>query len=731
MIDVKVLHEGMRDNGYICTPLFATQVASALSSRPTRGVILKGPAGVGKSFLPEVIAKVMDIEMFWHQLSPGTHETDLLLKMYPSSSTRAGITVEKSTIYEAAIASQKKKVLLVLDEWDKSRPSADGMFLDFFQSGRLPLPPQDGKKISANLDNLLIIITMNDERAVTEPFLRRFSKIDIEQLAPTLVYKALRDTHPDHPYLENAIALYCRALVSEMEKPVTIQELRQLLDAISSLGKYADWNTLVLQFITKEPENHVLLKDAESIDLEDQDHLIGVGGINTMLSNKAYGSLPVQENDEQPVKPTLPKVSKIRKWKTDIDDTAFEDLGNDCFGVVEKTPDTYTKLAMLGNATDNPSDLDWIKNCSSSLALKKPIDLDKHIIRHDICCGGFPLNDSFGAVKDQNQQQKTSGVDEKLTSGEIMFRLPFVERSEFMRMVKWQGHILKSMTSNEIISRAQVGENGRSVQAPKYDINFRWRKNKGIDVIVPVAGMQWFRTLWQTGRRSYIIDDGQGDYLHPANDFFVAHMSGGRRVPWAHVRSLRHYSNVAKYGLTVVSDHRGTLFQKTAREIQRLERKVFCSSTDEVNPDEHFYHPTDWVCSNAISIGRWENRIGDMVCEVRINGSYSLEVAIEITQSGYALPFYVPVKCNARKLLRALSRGIGFGTNRFYRNTGVNQPATVRHNRLNFTSCGDSIGYFWSNITPAVGDSRATWKRRLSTMMRRLDYYQRKYNGFK
>ena len=55
-IDVKLLHKGMQSHGYICSPLFVTQVAAGLNSKPTRGIMLHGPAGVGKSFLPEVVA---------------------------------------------------------------------------------------------------------------------------------------------------------------------------------------------------------------------------------------------------------------------------------------------------------------------------------------------------------------------------------------------------------------------------------------------------------------------------------------------------------------------------------------------------------------------------------------------------------------------------------------------------------------------------------------------------
>ena len=383
-IDVKSLYDGMQSKGYICSPLFVTQVAAGLNSTPTRGVMLHGPAGVGKSFLPEVLAEILDVKMFWHQVSPGTYETDLLLKLYPSEDTASGMTIEESTIYQAAIASQKERVLLVLDEWDKSRPSADGFFLDFFQSGRLPLPPQKGKKIRANLDNLMIMLTSNDERPFSEPFLRRFSKIDIEQLHPKLVKDALMSTHSDHKHLPNVLVLYCRALASKMDKPVTIQELRQLLDAIDYLGKYADWNTLVRQFITKTEENHLMLKDAENVDLDDFESYIDVK--KTLLKSNAYGDVPTEletPSDVEEPSVSLPSLIEMVQWDERNENGFKLKEVESSGGIVENCDEMYSTLAYLGEATDNPYNLTWIKSCTKSLAIANPIDIESLLIRHD------------------------------------------------------------------------------------------------------------------------------------------------------------------------------------------------------------------------------------------------------------------------------------------------------------------------------------------------------------
>ena len=67
-------------------------------------------------------------------------------------------------LLEASQMSHEKPVVLMLDEWDKTRPS-DGFFLDFLQYGKLSIP---GMSVQANLDNMLIFFTANDDRTFHE-----------------------------------------------------------------------------------------------------------------------------------------------------------------------------------------------------------------------------------------------------------------------------------------------------------------------------------------------------------------------------------------------------------------------------------------------------------------------------------------------------------------------------------------------------------------------------------
>lgn len=259
------LKEKLNSAGYLCDSRFAVAVATALGTQPVAGAILTGPIGTGKSYLPEVLARILDSPYFFYQCFPGTREEDLLVKMLPSENTVSGIALHDGVILQAVQATQaspgSNRVILVLDEWDKTRPSADSFLLDFLQTGRINF---SGRRLIADLSRLTIFLTVNVERELSEPLMRRLPRIEFNFLTPATVHRALQLTHREHPFLFNAVVLYERCLQAELPKPATIQELRQLLDAISLVGPHADWDQLVFQFITKGDEAHELLHRVEN-----------------------------------------------------------------------------------------------------------------------------------------------------------------------------------------------------------------------------------------------------------------------------------------------------------------------------------------------------------------------------------------------------------------------------------------------------------------------------------
>jgi len=258
------LYTSLNASGYICGKKFASLVEASLHNMPVAGAFLNGSIGTGKTFLTEAISKVVPSKYHFYQCFPGTREEELLLKMLPHEETISGIATYDGIMIEAVKSTFNKKsdekVVLVLDEWDKTRPSADSFLLDFLQTGRIKYAHYE---LHADLSRLIIFLTLNMEREISEPLLRRLPVIDFSPLSPALVFKALKSTHFKHPFLFNVMVLYERSLQAELPKPATVQELRQFLDALTFLGSDGDWDSLVFQFITKTEENHELLRKTE------------------------------------------------------------------------------------------------------------------------------------------------------------------------------------------------------------------------------------------------------------------------------------------------------------------------------------------------------------------------------------------------------------------------------------------------------------------------------------
>lgn len=194
-------------------------------------------------------------ELIYHAVHPGSREDDLLATIVPDDKSAAGFRTVPGPIVRAARRSKRVKIILLLDEWDKSRASCDAFMLGFLQDGAITHP---GFRCQARLDNLVCVLTMNYERTLSEPLLRRLPVISFPMPTPDVVEQALRDTHGDSPWLERCVGLYTATVAANLPKPATIQELRQLIDALehTKSDEGVPFDSLVQQFVTKDAEDH-------------------------------------------------------------------------------------------------------------------------------------------------------------------------------------------------------------------------------------------------------------------------------------------------------------------------------------------------------------------------------------------------------------------------------------------------------------------------------------------
>jgi hypothetical protein len=331
------LRDQLQAAGYRLTEHLTEQLLAALHTRPCAGCFLTGPAGSGKTYLAESVARVQERRTFFFQAFPGCRKEELYQTILPDASQPSGFRTQAGVLPLAALASQQGPTALILDEWDKTHPSTDAFLLDFLQNGRVSIP---GSEVRADQARLAVFITLNDERELSEPLLRRLPLIELAQPPAQLVGQALKDSHGEHALIPAAVALYQRSVLVKLTKPVTIQELRQLLDGISLLGDRADWNRLVFQFVTKSWDDHELLKSAEGLPLVSGASL---EADKPVLAPEKYELADAAALGEAAPQPSLPHVQ--RDWMTRMPARPLEIESERLYGVVPHTESGYDGVA--------------------------------------------------------------------------------------------------------------------------------------------------------------------------------------------------------------------------------------------------------------------------------------------------------------------------------------------------------------------------------------------------
>lgn len=456
-LTVDALHTALNDAGYICSRSRARSVLAALMTQPLGGFFAFGPPGTGKTWLLEVLGDILGMNTFFKQVSPGSREEDLILDLLPDEEAASGIKKQWGELPKAVRASHEGNTLLILDEWDKTRPTADAFLLDFLQNGRVNY---GDIQVQANMDNLYVCITLNDERDLSGPAHRRMPYLHFEPLHPSLVREALLQSHGEHPFLEAAVNLYVRCELSMMEKSCTIQELKQLLDAIDVLGpEDADWDQLVLDYVTKDRDNHRLLKKAEDIDTTDWDDAGWEERDADPLDPSAYGrvDLPGRRADGQPESNgagALPPLAEVKDY-TAATNAESPDLSA-AFAALTRSDPVYDALTQHEAPSGTPDHFGRVRVQGDTITFDEPVP--------------FMEYDDYAA-------------DLWGHSGEIVFVEETATREDFRLLQAERGLEFISYAEQEIVARYK-------------SLHLRWTPDTGAEIIAPTARRGEFDDLF-------------------------------------------------------------------------------------------------------------------------------------------------------------------------------------------------------------------------------------------
>ena len=176
----------MRELGYVADPsspelvhLQLMQMSKQAQAVPA--MALFGPAGTGKTFFVESVAQALSAEIIKYQCHMGTGPEQLMIDIDLRAVVgREGDPIKPGFLVQAInLANQGKRVVLLLDELDKSRPEVDALLLDFIQSGSINDLALGELKLDGSV-SIHLFITSNEERELSLPLMRRVRRVVME-----------------------------------------------------------------------------------------------------------------------------------------------------------------------------------------------------------------------------------------------------------------------------------------------------------------------------------------------------------------------------------------------------------------------------------------------------------------------------------------------------------------------------------------------------------------------
>jgi hypothetical protein len=329
------------------------------------------------------------------------------------------------------------------------------------------------------------------------------------------------------------IDLYCRSINGNLPKPATIQELRQLMDAITELGDGADWDMLVYQYVTKTPETHEILNNTRKVDVENY---------NSAYDKKAtidaddYGVDMQSKGDVEEIETKMPSIRHLIE-PVEVDSIDDENLASDVFGVFERTERITHELLSMHMDDDEPEDSaipDWGTITKDVVFIKQPFI-------------------STSAYWISNVLLKNTS-----TKGEIKLVDEYITRKELSRVLASKGWFIHKRDKNEIIARKYYNSG---------KVDLRYIEAQGLEIIADCNIRQLVEIFRFNGSENLVANEV---YQNAVRD------SGDVSVP---INDLYEQSNlVAGKMTTVVNERRYHVFGST--QIKRLsEHESFCKMT--------------------------------------------------------------------------------------------------------------------------------------------------------